>query len=112
MSRELRVNKQQWTSLSIQDRQMIISTLIESGLVKENDEIIGDEEIPTHTNEPVPTSSFAVPLVKDGACEASCTIAYEAACVACGVLTGLAAPVCYGVASAAYGACLKECIAP
>lgn len=112
MSRELRVNKHQWSNLSTEDQQIVISTLIKSGLVKEDDIIIGDEGIPTHTNKPVSISSFDIPLDKDGACEASCTAGYEAACIACGVLTGAAAPVCYGLASAAYGVCLKECIAP
>ncbi len=111
----IKVNNLQWSSITSEEQQLLIETLIKAGSLKEGDEIIGDDEVPPHPNEPIPVSDFGLPFAGDGACEIACTATYDYACGLCAGLTiggPVAATLCYAAASAAYGICLKECLSP
>lgn len=102
----IKVNKQEWDSLSQETQKTITETLRSSGSLRDNSQIIGDENTPA-TNGEVNNETLQEPLT--GACETACNVAKIAANKACSLLPWPASTICKTTANAAYNVCIDYC---
>ncbi len=77
--KEIRINKEQWNSISVENQQQVISFLIEEGILEKGDTVVGDPEVSPINIEKKdrPTS----PALSE--CWDRCDIAYTACIVGC-----------------------------
>jgi hypothetical protein len=108
---EIHVNRSNWEAISTEERGQIITLLKETGCLKEADSITPSDSVPEFSV--IDSGFFRKNLLAragNPACEQACTTAYAAASARCNLLPHPAArAICFGVATAAYGVCLKNC---
>lgn len=104
---DILVNKGQWDSLSKEDQDKIAKGLLDSGAIRDIDQIIGDASIP-----PIDENTQLQPLwnpLKD-LCKAACDVAAGAALAWCTANTaGVGLAVCIAAAEAARNECKNRC---
>jgi hypothetical protein len=99
---DIKVNKQEWLSLSDEDRKRIEEILKEAGSIDSGDKIVGDPGVTSFTESNL--------TARDGPCQAACTAVYNQASRLCSALPyPPARAVCYAAAMTAYAVCLRNC---
>jgi len=104
---DIKVNMQQWNSVSIADQEIIIKGLRESGALKIGDNIVADPAVQ-------PFDENAHFVLKwnpfEDLCKMACDTAAAAAFTWCSANTaGAATVVCMAAAEAARNACRDNC---
>ncbi|MES2440494.1 MAG: hypothetical protein V4584_15615 [Verrucomicrobiota bacterium] len=103
----IKVNKEQWDAVSEADQQKIITGLMETGALKEDDQIIGVPDVA-----PITEDTVFEPMwnpIKD-ICKALCDSSAAVAIAWCIANTGgLALPACIAVAEGLRRECKDRC---
>lgn len=101
------VNKQQWSSISEENKELILQKLREAGTILPDQNIIEDENAPSFD----PSKEIEIRMTPMGNffCEAKCAAAFTAGSAACASLTGPAFAACMLIVASAYDSCKKDC---
>ncbi len=103
----IKVNDQQWNALSTEEQEKIFKGLVDTGAIKNTDEIVGDPDEAKFT-EDTQMEPMWNPL--EDLCKHACDVAATAGFAWCEANTGGAAHVaCVAAAEAARRACRNRC---
>lgn len=103
----VKVNQQQWNSISVTDQEAIINGLRKTGALKVEDSIVGDPTVPLH-DEHTHLELKWNPL--NDLCKIACDTAAGAGFAWCAANTaGIATAACMAAAEAARNECRNHC---
>jgi hypothetical protein len=103
---DIRVNGEQWRSLSEQQQAQITKIMKDTGLLQEDEFIEPDPGA-----SPVNISAFPIPNPGKKICQISCDVAQTAAVAACSTIPGgaIAIALCVAAAQIAGDECRDRC---
>jgi hypothetical protein len=104
----IRLNEEQWNSLSDDQQSEIIQIMRDTGLLRDRDEIIPDPDAPSVSMLRLPEVSAG--RIKEVLCKTACTAAEAAAITACAhLIEPLAVAACIAAAHALGEECRRRC---
>lgn len=102
---DIRVNGEQWKSLSEQQQAQITKIMKDTGLLQEDEFIEPDSGV-----SPVNVSAFPFPSPGKKVCQIACDVAQTAAIAACSTVSGsVATAICIVAAQIAGDECRDRC---
>lgn len=102
---DIKINQQQWDTLSEEDQKTITKGLRAIGALRIGDHIVGDPNIPPFDPK---THLQPMDILKD-LCKVACDVAAKNAEAWCYANAGPALPVCLAAAEAARQLCRDRC---
>ncbi len=103
---EIKINKEQWEGLSVEERARIEGILLGAGSLEPGDTLVAD---PGAAKVPVQDGDSFDGNPLKGICKALCDAAYTVAVVKCKTLPPPWSSICIAVATTLRDKCKKQC---